>query len=262
MRPWKALANRILDREIAIITTIIINARVFQRASYAPFFRSMMACTGNERGALARELGDQKRIAMALVNRGVVLVRHGGDLDAATALFEESLEIFRSLGEKWSIANTVAQLGIVARHKEDYTKAVALCEESLAMFRALGATWGIASALRLTGHAVRLRGDLERATALHKERLAEVKETEDKWVATECNEGLALISIAQEHSERATRLFGAAEAARETFGITSPRSEAGDQECFWATIRERPMETTFAAAWAEGRAMTLEQAVE
>ncbi len=58
------------------------------------------------------------------------------------------------------------------------------------------------------------------------------------------------------------RLFGVAEAARETFGITTPRPEAGDQEHFWASIRKRPEATAFAAALAEGRTMTLEQAIE
>ncbi len=130
------------------------------------------------------------------------------------------------------------------------------------MFRTVGGKRGIAYSLRLTGHAVRLLGDLERATGLYRESLALFRETEDKWIATECIEGLALVASAQGNPERAARLFGGAESARETFGITMPRTEAGDQEYFWAAIRERPERTAFAAAWAEGRAMTLEQAFE
>jgi len=130
------------------------------------------------------------------------------------------------------------------------------------MFRALGGQPWIAYSLRLTGHAVRLCGDLERAEKMYRESLSLFGETGDKWVATECIEGLALIASAQGKSERAARLLGVAEAARETFGVTMPRPEAGDQEHFWASIRERPDGTAFAAAWTEGRAMTLEQAIE
>ena len=130
------------------------------------------------------------------------------------------------------------------------------------MFLTLGGKRGIAYMLRLTGHAVRLQGDMGRATGLYRESLALFRETGDKWTATECVEGLALIAAAQEKHERAARLFGVAEAARETFGITTPRQEAGDQELFWAAIRKRPEGTAFAAAWTEGRAMTLEQAIE
>jgi len=215
--------------------------------------------------ALARELGDQKGVAMALLGRGLV-IRDQGSFDAATALFEESLELSRKLEDKledkWLMAVPLANMGVVARHKGDYAKAVVLCEESLAMFRTLGTKRWVAWSLRLTGHAVRLQGDLERAAGLYRESVTLFGETGDKWVATECIEGLALIASAQGKHKRAARLFGVAEAARETFGITMPRPEAGDQEHFWVAIRERPEGTAFTAAWAEGRAMTLEQAIE
>jgi predicted ATPase/class 3 adenylate cyclase len=211
--------------------------------------------------ALARELGDQKGIVGALYGLGLVpMIR--GDFDAATARLEESLVVSRNLEDKWSMALTLAQMGVVARRKGDYAKAVALCEESLAMFRAIGAKTRIAYSLRLTGHAVRLQGDLERAEGLYRESLALFGETRDKWIATECIEGLALIASAQGHFEQAARLFGADDAARETFGITMPRPERGDHERLGATAREGLGDAAFTAAWAEGQAMTLEQAIE
>ncbi len=211
--------------------------------------------------ALARELRDPNGIAMALMGRGLVTTWQG-DLDTATALYEESLEISRKLEDKWLIALALAQMGWVARRKGDYANAVALCEESLAIFRTQGPKRWVAYALRATSHAVRLQGDLERAVGLYRESLALFGETGDKWVATECIEGLALIASAQGLSERAARLFGVAEAARETFGITMPRPERGDQEHFEKTAREGLGDEAFSAAWAEGRAMTLEQAIE
>jgi len=211
--------------------------------------------------ALARELGDQKGVAMALHGRGLVTTWQG-DFDAATALFEESLEVSRKLGDKWFMAVVLANMGTAARREGNYAKAVALCEESLAMFRTLGTKRWIALSLHLTGHAVRLQGDLERAAGLYRESLALFGQTGDKWVATECIEGLALIASAQGNPEWGARFFGATEAVRETFGITMPRPEAGDQDRFWTAIRNRPEGTPFTTAWVEGRAMTLEQAIE
>jgi len=211
--------------------------------------------------ALARELGDQKGIAQALLGRGLATMWQG-DFDATTALFEESLELSRELEDKRFMAITLANMGVVAQRKRDYAKSVALCEESLTMFRTLGTKRWIALSLRLMGHAVRLQGDLEKAEGVYRESLALFGETRDKWIATECIEGLALVASAQGKHERAARFMGVAEAARETFGITMPRPEAGGQEYFWAAIRERPEGTAFAAAWAEGRAMTLEQAID
>jgi predicted ATPase/class 3 adenylate cyclase len=210
---------------------------------------------------LARELGDLTGIAMALMGRGLVTMGQG-DFDAATALFEESLELSRKMEDKWLMAVVLVQMGVVAQRKSEHAKSLALCEEGLAIFRTLGIKHWIAWSLRFTGHAVRLQRDLEQAEGLYRESLALFGETGDKWVATECVEGLALIASARANTERALRLLGAAEAARETFGITMPRPKAGEQEHFWAAIRERPEGTACAAAWAEGRAMTLEQAIE
>ena len=96
----------------------------------------------------------------------------------------------------------------------------------------------VAYSLRVTGHAVRLLGDLKRAAGLYKESLALFGETGDKFVATECIEGLALVASARGHFERAARLFGADEAVRETFSITMARQERGDHERLSATTRK------------------------
>jgi non-specific serine/threonine protein kinase len=211
--------------------------------------------------ALARELGDQTGIAMGLFGRAVMIMQQG-DFDAAMALFEESLELARRLQDKGMMARALGVMGWTARRKGDYARALALIEESLAILRTLGPKRWIAFALRATGHAVRLKGDLERAAELYRESLALFGETGDKYVATECIEGLALIASAQGRFERAARLFAADEAARETFGITMRRVEPGDHERLWATTREGLGDVASMAAWAEGRAMTLEQAIE
>jgi non-specific serine/threonine protein kinase len=210
---------------------------------------------------LARELGDQTGIARALTWRGNVILFQG-DVDAARVLFEESLELSRKLQDEWWTATVLAQMGAVARRKGNYAKAVALSEESLRMFQTVGGKRYVAYALRLTGHAVRLQGDLDRARGLYRDSLALFGETKDKWVTTECIEGLALIATAQGHFERAARLFGADEAARETFGITMERAAHGDYERLRATTREGLGDASFATTLAEGRAMTLEQAIE
>ena len=221
--------------------------------------RAMVLC--DESLALARDLGDLAVIVEALRWRGLVAVRQG-DFDAATALYEESLELSKKLEDKWSMAAVLAQMGSMARQRGYYAKAVVLCEESLGIFRTLGGKRAIAYALRLTGHAVRMQGDLERAAGLYRESLALFGKTEDKWVATECIEGLALVASAQGKHERAARLFGVAEAAREMFGITMPRPERGGHEKLGTTTREGLEREAFAAAWAEGGTMTLEQAIE
>jgi len=62
--------------------------------------------------------------------------------------------------------------------------------------------------------------------------------------------------------DRAVRLFGAAEALREAIGLLSAPQERADYDARLAATRSRLGVVAFEAAWAEGRAMTLEQAIE
>jgi predicted neutral ceramidase superfamily lipid hydrolase len=65
----------------------------------------------------------------------------------------------------------------------------------------------------------------------------------------------------QGQPKRAAWLFGAAEALRETSGASIPPVDRADYDRILAAVRAQLDEQTFAAAWAEGRAMTLEQAI-
>ncbi len=67
---------------------------------------------------------------------------------------------------------------------------------------------------------------------------------------------------AVEHPERAARLFGAVEASLQKLRTGLPASMWEDHEKSLAMISSRLDELTLAAAWAEGRAMTWEEAVE
>ena len=63
-------------------------------------------------------------------------------------------------------------------------------------------------------------------------------------------------------SERAIRLLGAGEAFCETIGAHPPVAVAQEYERTVAEGRAALGDAAFAAAWAEGRAMSLELAVE
>jgi hypothetical protein len=69
------------------------------------------------------------------------------------------------------------------------------------------------------------------------------------------------VAVAQAQSERAARLFGAAEALREAIGTPLPPADRAEHDRSVAAVRTALGEEAFAAAWAEGRALTLEHAV-
>ena len=88
------------------------------------------------------------------------------------------------------------------------------------------------------------------------------KELGNKWIASNSLEGLACISAAEGTSERAARLFGATEALREAVGYQYIPEEDAWREPYLAAARSQLDEAAWDKAWAEGRAMPMEQAIE
>lgn len=100
-----------------------------------------------------------------------LLVTWQADYAAAWTLHEESLALYRALGDQDGIANTLENLGLVARERGDYPAAWSLHEESLTIRRSLGDWRGIAGALNNLGLVARGRGDYAAARVLFDEGL-------------------------------------------------------------------------------------------
>ena len=74
-------------------------------------------------------------------------------------------------------------------------------------------------------------------------------------------ERLACVSATEGRGAEGVRLFGAAAALREAIGAVFSRDERDECERTIAAAREALGEEAFEAAWAEGRAMTMEEAI-
>lgn len=106
------------------------------------------------------------------------------------------------------------------------------------------------------------QGDYDRAVVLLKKSLTVLRGSWEKWYISRSVECLATVVSMQGYSYRAARLFGAGEALREAIGASQVPFYLVDHARGVATARAGLGEEDFAAAWAEGRAMTVEQAVE
>jgi predicted ATPase/class 3 adenylate cyclase/Tfp pilus assembly protein PilF len=210
--------------------------------------------------AIRRGLGDKAGIAHSLNNVGMV-AQFQGDYDAAQVRYHESLVIRRELGDQAGIAASLNNLGNVAYYRRDYGAARTLWEESLTIKRALGDKDGIAGSLNNLGIAAQHLGDTPAARALHAESLVLRQQLGDKAGIAECLEGLAGVAGTQGQPELAARLFGAAEALREAIGAPLSPADRDEHERLVAPARAGLAPDEFAAAWAAGREMPLEQAL-
>ena len=134
--------------------------------------------------------------------------------------------------------------------------------EGLAEFRETGDKHGIAAALYYIGSTAHDMHEYGRALASFRESLTVCRELGDRWLSGMCFEKMARLATVHGHRERAARLFGSAERVHETLGWRLPPADQADHDERVASTRAALGESIFAAAWAEGRAMTLEQAIE
>jgi tetratricopeptide (TPR) repeat protein len=152
-------------------------------------------------------------------------------------------------------------LALVALYRRDLERAQRLFEESLARFQGLEHTYGIAWALHYLGRVDHLRGDGDRAMARLAEGLRMRQALSDRPGIAGSLEGIAAVALARGHVERAARLFGAAARLRDAIHAPLSPAERLHHDLEVEAARAGFGDEAFAAAWAAGRAMTLEQAV-
>jgi predicted ATPase/class 3 adenylate cyclase len=153
--------------------------------------------------------------AKALHGAGILAVQQG-DYNAARLLYQESLAIRRSLGNKRGVADLLNNLGVLARYQGDYDAARPLYEESLALYRELGEKRPIAFALNNLASVIRYQGDHEAARLLYQESLALLQEVGDKWAAANLLNNLGEVALEQRrYSDARSRLEEGLTALRE-----------------------------------------------
>jgi predicted ATPase/DNA-binding SARP family transcriptional activator len=219
--------------------------------------------------ALYRDLGRKRGIAWSCHVLGR-LARVQGDTATARALLEESLALFQELGLQPSSHLALDALGEVARDEGDLIRARSLYDASLAIGRAGGHQRSLAAPLAGLGAVAAAEGNFLEACSFYKESLTLCQEMGDKRGVAISLEGLAAGYLRAERgsraaspapAERAARLFAAAEALREVIGAPLDPCERANYERQVAAARARAGKPKFAAAWAEGRTLTLEAAV-
>jgi predicted ATPase/class 3 adenylate cyclase len=210
--------------------------------------------------ALCREQGLKSDGAWVLVSLGIVADKQRQP-ERAAELYAEGLAVFRELNVKRGTSMALGNLGYLALDQGDYERAAALLAESLAVCREIGDRWVIPRLLRSLGTAALAQGDDPRAAAAFAEGLTLSQSLEDKHCIAASLEQLARIASRAGQPERAARLFGVGEIMREVSGIPLDTQIRSDYDRAVAAVRAQLDDATFAAAWAAGRAMSLEAAI-
>jgi hypothetical protein len=135
-------------------------------------------------------------------------------------------------------------------------------EESLTLFQELGYTLGVEETLISLGRVAHAQGDSVQAARHFTKSLVPMSESRFGLNAiSDCLDGLAAVAGTQGQPERAARLFGAAEALRQRVNVALQPAYHAAYKRDVAAAGAQLNDATFAAAWAAGQAMSLEQAI-
>lgn len=218
---------------------------------------------------LFRAINHDEGAFRALIDLGEVNIRLG-DHERATELLEQSRRVAHSIGHTWGVAYACRHLGRIAYRQGDLDRATTLLEEALLYWRGIGATRGPHWALYELGNVLLSRGEHLRAAASYRESLGLCSNSGDRLGTIRCLEGLAGVEAALQEADqtapatrsmRAARLLGSATAQREALGTAFQPADRPTVGLTEAAARARVGDAAFAAAWAEGQAMTVEQAI-
>ena len=210
--------------------------------------------------SIAREQGDRWTIAWALHGLGRVAYFENDPVGTRT-LARESLLVAEEIGDAWLIAFALHLLGIAAYIEGDYATSRQYYERSLAMRREMGYQEGISILLSLLGIVAVREQQFARAYALFSEALSAMRGLMSEWGMSVNVATFPGLAGAQGQLIEAVRLAGASAALRESWQtpliplIESVMNEGLER------ARQVLDPATYAAAWAEGQAMSLEQSL-
>lgn len=211
--------------------------------------------------AIERKLQNERGVAHTLSQLAQLLVVTQADAATIRALIEESLTLSEKVGFKEGIAAYYCVSAQLALRQGDLVAARSLAERGVALYKEIGHRHGTAKSFAVLGKVVASEGDYAEAQALYEQSLTISSELGEKWVAAVYLVELGEVVAAQQKLAWAAQLWGASEALREATGIPIPLVERADYERSVSFARTHLGERAFAAAWAQGRAMTPGQAL-
>ena len=215
----------------------------------------------DESVALWRDLGNQVGLGFAIRTGGHIAMRKG-DYELAQRAFADSVAIMRKLGNKESLAQMLLQLGQATLCLDDRIQAKIYFQEGVDLFRESGNKWWQADCLYCFWLLAQLEGDYKQSKILLEQSLELARQIGPIWQRANTLMGLAGVAAANGQAQKAARLLGAADTQLEA---AASYWDAAERQCIRRAVASAVAqlgETAFAAARAEGRAMTFEQAAD
>jgi non-specific serine/threonine protein kinase len=213
----------------------------------------------NESVDLSRELNDRVGEGMAVLYLGRSKLTSLRVAEAAPYV-EHAVALLTEAKDPPGIALSLMYSGLVAQFTDQLEAACNLFARGVAMCRELGYRSLGARILQLLGIARLDLGELSAARTALEEALPVAIDIGDRWIIPVGLSGFAGLAARTGRPRLALRLAGAAEAYRETNEFSTPEPVRANLDR-WLTPSRKTVGAAAARVVAEGREMSLEEAV-
>jgi len=208
---------------------------------------------------IERKLNNPSAVARILISLGLTSSELS---ETSIENTEEGLALAREIGDKSEIAHGLNVLGEIHRMQGDHAAAGRVYEEALPITREIGHRLRETMLLANLGIVAFNLGDFEQAKARFLESYKLALEIGDDFIIAE---GLSFgggVLGALGEPERGVRLLGAGATQQAAIGSSTQPSDQHEYDKLVALVRNQLDEETFDRLWAEGEALSLEEAIE
>jgi len=183
-----------------------------------------------------------------------------GDFVRAAAAYAEAIPLLRAAGSDAFVWFAQAILADKLVLNGDVDEGVAMLDEALMHLRETSVDWFVVLAIDHRSHVALLQRDLPGAARWFTETVDLARTLKQTRALLSAVTGLAGVALARGEADRAARLLGAVEAAREALGLAQIHN-VHHTERILADAHAALEAPAFAQIWAAGHRLSLEEAV-
>ncbi|HMQ69380.1 MAG TPA: adenylate/guanylate cyclase domain-containing protein [Ignavibacteria bacterium] len=213
---------------------------------------------------LAKEIRNDHLTAHILLSLSVSHAKKIIDIKKSSLYSEESLKISRNLDDKYLISVNLVNLADLKLHFEEknYEEAEYLLLDAYKISKECGYFMNISPIRKNLGGLYVEKGQLIKAKVIYKEFLNEKDNPGSEFFINDVIAGFGRIFLKSEQYEQATIMFGCIDTAWQTPKKKSANANSKLHEQERNILINGLGEEKFGQLWSEGKAMTLDDAVE
>jgi predicted ATPase/class 3 adenylate cyclase len=207
------------------------------------------------------EVDDRFGLGMAYLNMARLSAKRGDESEKQRYI-EKLRALVREMPNSFQVSMFLLGLGMDERMRGNYESAGKIFEEGKEAFRRIHSKYFVMVMSSELGHVARQKGNLTLARTVYRDTIKGWQNLGNRAAIAHELECFGFLALAEEEPGTAVKLFAAADALRDK--IQAPMTDYEQVEYEQAVARARTMltEGEFKSLWAEGRSMSIEQAIE